>query len=258
MVLSSICKDLAHGRVVTLWASLPCTPWCAYHRMNNKNPAYDARLRKARSESLVLLRGFLRIVKDLRGFARRDRLRIAFEWPRHNDGWNLPVVRSLLRLLPYSARPDGCMYGMARQKPWRIATDFPLLVHRLARRCDRSHAHNRSQRIGETALYSTRFADAVARELVLRTARPQGGSPARHARAGALASTRLFPSKTGTLRTTVWVSHHLLHQTWMRLMVPRFVPAWAGSISTLATRQMRRWPGPSVSRVEAMRRLLAH
>ena len=175
MVLSSICKDLAHGRVVTLWASLPCTPWCAYHRMNNKNPAYDARLRKARSESLVLLRGFLRIVKDLRGFARRDRLRIAFEWPRHNDGWNLPVVRSLLRLLPYSARPDGCMYGMARQKPWRIATDFPLLVHRLARRCDRSHAHNRSQRIGETALYSTRFADAVARELVLRTARPQGG-----------------------------------------------------------------------------------
>ena len=100
MVLSSICKDLAHGRVVTLWASLPCTPWCAYHRMNNKNPAYDARLRKARSESLVLLRGFLRIVKDLRGFARRDRLRIAFEWPRNNDGWNLPVVRSLLWLLP--------------------------------------------------------------------------------------------------------------------------------------------------------------
>ena len=124
------------------------------------------------------------------------RLRIAFEWPRNNDGWRQPVVQAITRLLPHSARPDGCMYGMLRQKPWRIATDFPLLVQTLARRCDRSHEHLRT-RIGSTALYSRQFADAVARGLVFRPARPQGGRPARDARAGARSVYEAFPVEDG-------------------------------------------------------------
>jgi len=65
LVTKCIQKHLDQGRRVLVWASLPCTPWCLYHRIREPTRGPDARRRlaSARTHSLLMVRRFLSVVK---------------------------------------------------------------------------------------------------------------------------------------------------------------------------------------------------
>ena len=68
---------LRRGEELWLWGSLPCSPWCPWHNITVvAHPNFKARLAVDRARSRQMLRGFLRVVRALRG----PRTKIAFEW----------------------------------------------------------------------------------------------------------------------------------------------------------------------------------
>ena len=111
-VLRSILRDAQAGKIVTLWGSLSCDPWCAWHRIFRSSQDYSARLESRRAVSRKMLTGFLRICSAVLAKVPKERIRIAFEWPRGCDGWSEPLVRKLRRILRHTCDFDGCRYGV--------------------------------------------------------------------------------------------------------------------------------------------------
>jgi len=103
LVTKCIQKHLDQGRRALAWASLPCTPWCLYHRIreSTRGPDVRRRLASARTHSLLTVRRFLSVVKR---YSDTPLVVFAFEWPRHNLGWNIPAVQQLSKILDGSNR----------------------------------------------------------------------------------------------------------------------------------------------------------
>ena len=132
------------------------------------------RICRERSASEAMVRLMYKAVKKLKDKCPA-RVRVAFEWPRHCDGWSIRVLQPLLALLPYVGDFDGCAVGLTglsgrpHLKKWRVVTDHPGLAVALARhRCAGRHQHEplRGDRAYRSGFYTPRLADIVVRSFL--------------------------------------------------------------------------------------------
>ena len=77
---------------------------------------------------------------------------IAIEWPRYNRYWEEDVVQNFIGEMGLGfVTFDGCMFGLVSnksknigmpiRKPWKVATNSPVLRRLLSVHCDGSHKH---------------------------------------------------------------------------------------------------------------------
>ena len=165
-VEQSILKDHRCGKSIVLWISVPCDPWCSWHRVFTYRPGYASQLKEKRDRSrkgLKLLSGLLsRLTTKIPSSA----LRVCFEWPRNNDGWTLPEIASIRRYLPHTADFDGCAYGVPFRKPWRVVSNRPEIVKPLSKRCPgvgpgHEHLRPRGKVLKQSELYTPKLVRAI-------------------------------------------------------------------------------------------------
>ena len=99
------------------------------------------------------------------------RFTVAFEWPRDNDGWKLPAMQKMRKLMPHAADFDGCRYGLAGKKPWWVITNSKALLPGLSSKCNHTAPHGalRGERLKKTEKYSASIARSVSRGLAKST-----------------------------------------------------------------------------------------
>ena len=158
-----------------LHGSLPGTPWSPWQRTNlaKCDEAGRERIRRAREQSLEWDATFRRLAKC--AIAKGGS--VSFEWPRHCEGWEQPLIMDMLRelgLQPVAA--DGCATGLldANGSPlfklWTIAVSSASLVEQLqVFRCDKSYEH------GKTASSETAKTAYYPRALCMRGHPPRSG-----------------------------------------------------------------------------------
>lgn len=158
------------GFRIMVWASLPCTPWTAWQRVNVTLSDQNAeRVARAQAESLGMVRQLARAVRKMKE-AGVD-VEIAFEWPRGASGWKHPVVRRALTEMGarWSCEFDGCRYqlkddhGQPVMKPWRVNTSAARLREPLGRRCQRNHAHGECR--GSVAIRSGLYTNVMVKSI---------------------------------------------------------------------------------------------
>ncbi len=150
-----------------VWASLVCTPWCSWNRINaaRLGKAFRARLAYRRRRSLRMVHSTEAVMTS----ALRTGGRGHFEWPRGCDGWrSRAVCRMIQRLGMAFADFDGCCFevlaspGVLALKPWRVASTSRALVTALsAQRCAGDHEHG--QLSGAYALQSGHYTVSLCR-----------------------------------------------------------------------------------------------
>ena len=88
------------GDFVAVHISLPCTPWCTWHRIaSSVGPDYAFRVEAQRKLSRNMLKLTISMLRRLLPYG--PRFRVSFEWPRNSDGWNprkCPEIRQLTQL----------------------------------------------------------------------------------------------------------------------------------------------------------------
>ena len=175
-------RDLRAGADVSLWISIPCDPWCPWHRIfRRKTGKYAAWLRARRQRSVRALKGVTDIVRVLLRDFPRSNLKVAFEWPRMSEGWSAPGMGALRKILRHTCKFDGCAYGLPIKKQWQVITNHTPLVSILARRCpgvsdQHRHAPSSGKDLGASAFYP--FALCAD---ILRGLRSSGADSARAA-----------------------------------------------------------------------------
>ncbi len=166
------------------WASLPCTPWCTWHFINEKRlgPAFCARLAWRRRQSLKLVHNAGRCFEE----ARATGGGCHFEWPRHCRGWQRRGVRALVHR--FELKPadfEGCAVGVEAspgvpaKKPWTVATTRPRLAAALRRlRCsgDNEHCTLSGAYATRSGHYTDKLCHVVLEELAERPRRPASGA----------------------------------------------------------------------------------
>ena len=169
-------QSLILGRAVRLHASFPCSAWCPIHRTRipangrpptSKQRIYNNTVLTNRGKSIRMLRLF---IEHFRPLLRRypALFGMTFEWPRLSDGWNPsinPAIVDILRLAPFRFDFDGCQYGVASQKPWRIQSTRPAIPALLDSRCPGKgcfHQYLYGQNMRQTGFYGTRLAWEIA------------------------------------------------------------------------------------------------
>eukprot|EP00972_Heterocapsa_arctica_P051854 7627694-Heterocapsa_arctica.AAC.1 len=73
------------GIFMLVWASLPCTRWCSWQRINQVNKRTAQRLKESRRESELMMEKFRVCLEGVRvGLDERSKnmIRVSFEWPR--------------------------------------------------------------------------------------------------------------------------------------------------------------------------------
>jgi hypothetical protein len=112
--------------------------------LSNGKRRDEAEFQEKRRQSRRMIRMVIELVKVMSDVGCKP----AWEWPLRACSWQLPEMDKLYKLLPYSARVDGCCYGMRTidtkelvLKSWRIqcATQEQLL--RIACKCQGNHTH---------------------------------------------------------------------------------------------------------------------
>ena len=112
---------------ISLHASLPCTVWSQWQKMNIhlRGPKYEEQLRLRRLESINMLKTFIKLADQVLSLGGE----ISFEWPRYCTGWALPELNDFIaRWNLYSVAVDGCACGLTSRsgrpikKPWRFIT----------------------------------------------------------------------------------------------------------------------------------------
>ena len=97
---------------------------------------------------------------------------IVIEWPRACRYWHRDRVKRAMQKFGLELYDfDGCMYGIKSilpktlgtpiKKPWRIATNCPIIGKAFSVKCDGSHSHTPCEGgdTKQTEHYSRRFAD---------------------------------------------------------------------------------------------------
>ena len=75
---------------------------------------------------------------------------VVWEWPRYNEGWHLPEVRSFWAQIAHIDHNlvDGCMFNLRAQdgnyhkKPWTLRSNRFGVFSKMERLCDGSHKHS--------------------------------------------------------------------------------------------------------------------
>ena len=101
---------------------------------------------------------------------------IVIEWPRACRYWHNDRVKRAMRKFELELYDfDGCMYGVTSilpkilgtpiKKPWRIATNCPIIGNAFSVKCDGSHSHTLCEGgdTKQTENYTRRLADRFHR-----------------------------------------------------------------------------------------------
>ena len=163
------CALRAHrlGFQICIWASLPCTAWSAWQHVNlAMGDAVRDRIGAERMESLRLVHQLVSAVKILK--ENGVKLEIAFEWPRGALGWDIEVIKKVLKVMKADVicEFDGCQYGLkdeetgeAIMKPWKARTSMERLREPFSRRCTHDHLHRTCR--GRMAVNTGRYTDKI-------------------------------------------------------------------------------------------------
>ena len=76
--------------------------------LSNGKRRDEAEFQEKRRQSRRMIRMVIELVKVMSDVGCKP----AWEWPLRACSWQLPEMDKLYKLLPYSARVDGCCYGM--------------------------------------------------------------------------------------------------------------------------------------------------
>ena len=150
-----------------------------FHR--NGNVKALKRLKGLRTTFRKLWEGFERIAQCVVNLGGH----VCIEWPARCTYWKDPEVRKCLHNIGFtSAYLDGCAYGTVNStgvpllKPWRVATNSPVIASHIARRCSGDHKHGpcRGKDCKRTELYTPQMAsvihDAIKKACVCSTCSP--------------------------------------------------------------------------------------
>ena len=76
--------------------ALPCTPWCAWHRINvaRFGKDYERKLDQDRKKSLTMVKWLVRFMKVVRLHFLSSSC--TFEWPKGASGWVVSQVKTAL------------------------------------------------------------------------------------------------------------------------------------------------------------------
>ena len=147
LLLNSI-QYVSYHPGISLWGSLPCTPWTTWQFMfiHKYGQKYLDKLEERRNESMLLLSHFRTIAeKNILGGGS-----VSFEWPRYVTGWLRSEVLTMIHELDmFTVNFHGCAFGMTDsvgvpiKKPWRVVTTSKYLAEALSKyTCSHTDKHS--------------------------------------------------------------------------------------------------------------------
>ena len=101
-----------------MWLSLPCDPWCTWHRVNRKKLGFAFKLKNARDKAMS--RRMVRLATNIVATLKKEFPALsnaAFEWPNTCHGWSEAGLENLKKMLPYTVVYNGCELGMRSASP---------------------------------------------------------------------------------------------------------------------------------------------
>ena len=161
-----------------VWFSLPCIGGCPWQSVNIRlGPDAERRIRGYLGLFAIMFRNALQLM----AVAQDAGATIVIEWPRACRYWHYNRVRRALDRFGLSMYDfDGCMYGIKSilpktrgtpiRKPWRIATNSPIIGQAFSQKCDGFHPAHAPCAGGDTRQtegYSRRMADKFHRAFKL-------------------------------------------------------------------------------------------
>jgi hypothetical protein len=178
-VIQQVLEFVKENPGISLWGSLPCTPWSQWQWMSIKKfgQPYLKKLSQRRRQSIALFNKFVRVAEAVR-YHGGD---VCFEWPKEATGWAHPAVSNfIVDFNMYEAVCHGCAFGMAhttelRQvKPWRIVSTSQAMAYNLNQlRCchERSfkHSHLEGKETAKSAFYPLSLCRAALTSLFPET-----------------------------------------------------------------------------------------
>ena len=136
---ANLVNSFPANAIVHLFGSVPCTPWCSWHYINEaKHPHLKPILAIARRRSLVMINNFCLLAKLV--LARGAQCTVSFEWPKSASGWRHKSVIAMHASigLAHTARVDGCSVGVKElktdrpiPKPWTVKSTSPIVAEHL-------------------------------------------------------------------------------------------------------------------------------
>ena len=152
---------------MSLWGSIPCTPWTTWQFLNihKHGDSYLKRLETSREESMIMLNHFRLLGKTIISNGGS----VSFEWPRFVTGWlRTEVITMMHEFQMYSAVFNGCAVGLTDdsgvpvKKPWRVVTTSPQLAKALSTyTCSCAEKHSPlegGQKASKSAFYPRKLA----------------------------------------------------------------------------------------------------
>ena len=157
-----------------LWASLPCTSGCPWHRIGLKlhGSDYAARLSKKIRVSRQMFAQFKEHAKTV--LDRGDH--VTFEWPRYSDSWKRSDVKEFFQDSRFKAVDfDGCRLGVVGKKglpvrkPWRLMTTSDEIVKAFTGlNCThhpKEHGEARGAALERTGFYTQEMCELIAQAM---------------------------------------------------------------------------------------------
>ena len=160
---------------VDIFASLPCTPWCQWHNINEKKiEGFSAKLELQRRDSFAMLANLVKLVSFV-----KDRFRsftASKEWPFSATGWKRDrTIKAVAAMeLQFQQLIHGCSFDVQNTKgdfllkPWLIKSTSEQLCNFLAPyKCDGSHKHGKTEGSATkpTGFYNRKMATVLLRGL---------------------------------------------------------------------------------------------
>ena len=157
-----------------LWASLPCTSGCQWHRVQLKKGGFEyrARLMQKVQRSRQLRQLFKQFTEHAKT-ALEAGIEVTFEWPRYSDSWKRPDVKEFFKDPRFKVVDfDGCRLGVSVpggqpvKKPWRLMTTSNAVVSAFeGLRCNHEpseHVEARGKDLEHTGLYTQEMCERIA------------------------------------------------------------------------------------------------
>ncbi len=165
--------DAILGSRSAVWFSIPCIGGCPWQIVNiNHGPEAVRRIRGYWALFGTMFKNALQVM----AVAQSIGATIVIEWPRACRYWHLDKVERAIEKFDLQIYDfDGCMYGIKSilpksqgtpiRKPWRIATNCPIIGAAFSTKCDGSHLHTPCEggHTRQTENYSRRSADSFHR-----------------------------------------------------------------------------------------------
>jgi len=160
---------------VDIFASLPCTPWCQWHHINEKKiEGFSEKLALQRRDSFAMLANLVRLVAFVKNRFRS--FSVSKEWPKSATGWiEKKVIKALKAMgLRFEEVIHGCSFDVQNSKgdyllkPWLIkSTSEQLCTSLIPFKCNREHKHAKTEGSATkpTGFYNRKMATTLLKGL---------------------------------------------------------------------------------------------